>query len=78
MITEADIARINELYHKRKAGTISPEELKEHDELRQRYIAAMRESLRGHLDNTTLVYPDGRQVDLGAKYGKTAEKKEEN
>ena len=69
MITEKDIERINELYHKRKAGTITPEELQEHENLRKEYIASIRANLRGQLDNTVIQYPDGTQVDLGEKYG---------
>ncbi len=70
MLTEDDIKRINELYHKRKEGTATFEEIAEHDGLRQRYIAAIRENLRGSLDATTVVYPDGSRVNLGEKYGK--------
>ena len=68
-MTEKDIERINELYRKRKAGTITPEELKEHDALRREYLDAIRRNLKGTLDNTTVVYPDGTSVDLGVKYG---------
>ncbi len=68
-MTEKDIERINELYRKRKAGTITPEELAEHDALRRAYIEAIRTNLRGTLNNTTVVYPDGSTVDLGVKYG---------
>ena len=68
-MTEKDIERINELYRKRKDGTITPEELAEHDRLRREYIAAIRENLRGQLNNTIVQYPDGTQVDLGVKYG---------
>lgn len=70
MLTEDDIKRINELYHKRSSGTATPEEIAEHDELRRRYIAAIRENLRGSLDATTIVYPDGTSVNLGEKYGR--------
>jgi len=70
MITEADIQRINELYHKMKAGTITPEEKLEQEKLRKAYIAAIRTNLRGQLDSTTIQYEDGRRVNLGEKYGK--------
>lgn len=65
-----EIERINELYHKQKAGTLTPEEKKEQDRLRQAYLAAVRENLRGTLDHTKVKYPDGTIVDLGVKYGK--------
>ena len=66
---EKDIARINELYHKQKEGTLTPEEEAEQYRLRKEYIAAIRTSLRGSLDSTTIVYPDGKRVNLGEKYG---------
>lgn len=69
-----DIERINELYHKQKAGTLTHEEKKEQDRLRQAYIAAIRENLRGTLDNTKIQYPDGTVVDLGEKYGNKGKK----
>lgn len=74
MLTEDDIKRINELYHKRKDGSISAEELAEHDDLRARYIAAIRENLRGSLNATTIQYPDGSRVNLGEKYGNKGSK----
>ncbi len=64
-----DIERINELYRKKKAGTLTPEEEKEQAKLRMEYIHAVRENLRGTLNNTKIQYPDGRVVDLGEKYG---------
>ena len=66
---EKDIARINELYKKQKEGTLTPEEEAEQYRLRKEYIAAIRANLRGQLDNTTIVYPDGRRENLGEKYG---------
>lgn len=64
-----DIERINELYHKQKAGTLTQEEKAEQDRLRQAYLAAVRANLRGTLNNTKVQYPDGTIVDLGKKYG---------
>lgn len=64
-----DIEKINELYHKKQAGTLTPEEKIEQDRLRQEYIACIRENLRGTLNSTKIQYPDGRVVDLGEKYG---------
>ena len=55
-----DIDRINELYRKKKAGTLTQEEKEEQDRLRQEYLAAVR---------TKIQYPDGSIVDLGEKYG---------
>ena len=59
MITEADIKRINELYHKQKAGTLTPEEKDEQAALRIAYIAAIRENLRGSLEQIKILEEDG-------------------
>ena len=64
-----DIDRINELYRKKKAGTLTQEEKEEQDRLRQEYLAVVRANLRGTLDRTKIQYPDGTIVDLGEKYG---------
>ena len=75
MITDEQIARINELYHKRQRGEASEEEIAEHEALRKEYIAAFRANLRSQLDTITIENPDGTRVNLGEKHG---EKKEEN
>lgn len=54
------IARINELAAKVKAGqTLTPEELEERAKLRRIYMDSVVGNLRGQLENTTIVYPDG-------------------
>ncbi len=53
------IARINELAHKNKAEGLTPEELTERDKLRRIYIDSVTGNLKKHLENTTIVYPDG-------------------
>jgi len=54
------IARINELAAKVKAGqTLTPEELEERAKLRNIYIDSVVGNLKGQLENTTIVYPDG-------------------
>ena len=54
------IARINELAAKVKAGqALSPEELEERAKLRRIYMDSVVGNLRGQLENTTIVYPDG-------------------
>ena len=57
-MTEA-IARINELAAKNKAEGLTEEELVERDKLRRIYIDNVTGNLKGQLDNTTVVYPDG-------------------
>lgn len=67
MITEADIARINELYHKMKNEGLTPEEKEEQSRLRGAYIAAMRANIRGQLNNVSIQQPDGSIIELKDK-----------
>lgn len=64
------IARINELHRKSKAEGLTAAEAKEQKILRQEYISAFRENLRGQLNNISIKEPDGSITDLGEKYGK--------
>ena len=64
------IDRINELYHKSQSTGLTEEEKAEQAALRQEYIAAIRASLRGTLNNISIQEPDGSITDLGKKYGK--------
>ena len=75
MITEKDIARINELYRKSKSPEgLTPEEKEEQAELRGRYIASVRQNLKGQLDTIKIQKEDGTLIDLKKrhqeKYGK--------
>ena len=70
MITEKDIARINELYHKSKAEGLTEEEKKEQAALRQSYIQAIRGNIRAQLNNIDIVDENGKVENLGEKYGK--------
>ncbi len=63
------IDRINELYHKSKSVGLTEEEKAEQAALRQEYIAAIRASLRGSLNNISIQEPDGTITDLGKKHG---------
>ena len=53
------IARINALARKAKAEGLTPEEIAERDVLRKEYIADVKRSLVGQLENTTIVRPVG-------------------
>ena len=53
------IARINELARKAKAEGLTEAELAERDQLRRIYIDNVTGNLKGQLDNTYIVYPDG-------------------
>ena len=57
---QSKIDRINEFARRVKAGeALTPAELAERDALRKEYIASVKASLTGHLDNTYIVEPDG-------------------
>ena len=55
MTMEEVIQRINALARKAKTEGLTEEELAERDELRQRYIASVRQNLRAQLDSTYIV-----------------------
>ena len=61
------IARINELAHKNKAEGLTEEELAERDKLRRIYIDNVTGNLRGHLDNTYILRPDGTKEKVTRK-----------
>lgn len=58
-MTDEKIKRINELYAKKKAGTLTEEEAKEQALLRAEYIEAIRKSLIGDLENVSILEKDG-------------------
>nr|WP_315102415.1 DUF896 domain-containing protein [uncultured Catonella sp.] len=63
-ITEADIKRINELYHKSKAEGLTDEEKAEQKKLREDYIAAIRGNIRSQLENVKVVDENGNEIPL--------------
>ena len=70
MMDNLKIDRINALAHKAKSVGLTEEEKAEQKQLRQEYIAAIRRSLRGQLDNIDGQEADGTIVNLGEKYGR--------
>lgn len=58
-MTNEQIARINELYHKSKAEGLTPEEAKEQKALRQAYIADIKKNVQAQINNIDFVNPDG-------------------
>ena len=58
------ILRINELARKSKVEELSDEEKLEQKALREEYIRDFRASMRGILNNTTIVSPDGSKEKL--------------
>ena len=63
-ITEADIKRINELYHKSKAEGLTDEEKAEQKKLREDYVAAIKGNIRSQLENVKVVDENGNEVQL--------------
>ena len=64
------IDRINTLSHKAKSVGLTEEEKKEQAELRQEYLASVRNNLRAQLNNVNIKEKDGTITNLGEKYGR--------
>ena len=61
------IARINVLAAKNKAEGLTEVELAERDKLRRIYIDNVTGNLKGQLENTSIVYPDGTKKKVTKK-----------
>lgn len=68
MVTQKDLDRINELYRKSKAEGLTKAEEKEQKELRQAYIEAFRNNLRGQLESIKIQNPDGSIIDVKKRH----------
>ena len=66
-MTEARIARLNELARKKKTIGLTEEEKQEQAMLRQEYLAAIRASLEAQLDNVYYVNDEGKEEKLKKK-----------
>lgn len=66
-MNEEKINRINELYKKKKKGTLTEEEAKEQALLRAEYIDAVRNNLRATLSNVSIQEKDGTITPLTKK-----------
>jgi uncharacterized protein YnzC (UPF0291/DUF896 family) len=64
---QKQIDRINELARKAKAEGLTPEEEKERAVLRRAYIDSVVGNLKGQLDNTYIMRPDGSKEKLSQK-----------
>ncbi len=62
------IERINELYRKQKAGTLTEEERMEQSQLRSAYLQAIRANLRGTLETVKIQNPDGTIIDVKKRH----------
>lgn len=54
--------RITQLSRKSRISPLTSDELKEQKLLRDEYRSAFKSSLTGHLENITIVNPDGTKV----------------
>ena len=72
-MNQEKIDRINTLYHKSQAVGLTDEEKAEQAQLRQEYLAAIRQNMRGTLNNISIKEKDGSIIDLGKKYGNIKE-----
>jgi len=61
------LARINELYKKSQNEGLTAEEKQEQADLRNEYIQAVRNNLRGTLNNISVLNPDGSVTELSKK-----------
>lgn len=69
MITDAEIARINELYRKSKSEEgLTDEEKAEQKELRTRFVASFRANLKSQLDTIKIQKEDGTLIDLKERH----------
>lgn len=65
MITDEKVARINELARKSKTPEgLTEAEKAEQAALRREYVDAVKASLAGQLDHTTILEPDGTKRKL--------------
>ena len=68
VITDEKVARINELARKsRTPEGLTEAEKTEQTALRQEYVDAVKASLQGQLDHTTVIAPDGTKRKLKPK-----------
>lgn len=72
------LERINELAKKRKAGTLTEEEVAERAALHQEYINEIRLSFGAILDNTVIEYPDGTRKVLKKDKDENADNNKNN
>ena len=64
---QKQIDRINELARKAKTEGLTPEEEKERAVLHRAYIDSVVGNLKGRLDNTYIMRPDGSKEKLSKK-----------
>ena len=63
MVTDAELARINELADKKKTVGLTEEERLEQAHLREKFLEDFRARFREQLDNIELVDPDDPRLE---------------
>ena len=63
MVSDEELARINELAHKKKTVGLTEEERKEQADLRFHFIEDFRARFKAQLDNIELVDPDDPRLE---------------
>lgn len=76
-MNQEKIDRINELYRKSKNEGLTPAEKEEQAKLRQEYLQAVRNNIRGTLNNVSVLNPDGTVIEL-KKVAEENRKKKKN
>ncbi len=67
-MTEEGIKRINELYKKQKAGTLTEMERIEQAQLRSDYLESIRRGIRFQLETIKIQQPDGTLIDVKKRH----------
>ena len=62
MLTPEKFSRLNELAKKKKEGTLTEEEMKEQQALREEYLLTFRESMKNTIENMRVIDPNGDDV----------------
>ena len=62
MLTPEKLSRLNELAKKKKEGTLTEEEMKEQQALREEYLLTFRESMKNTIENVRVIDPNGEDV----------------
>ena len=62
MLTPEKLSRLNELAKKKKEGTLTEEEMKEQQALREEYLLTFRESMKNTIENMRVIDPNGDVV----------------
>jgi len=62
MLTKEKLERINYLAKKAKSETLTQEEKREQQELRQEYLQSIRQSFTNQITSVTVIDPEGNDV----------------